>query len=248
MNASSYQDTLTLISESLQTQDIVSPALQGWKTSRARIVTYFISSAADIPVERLTVSKRMCPSTDLKALGAVNHSSNTSDDAPSCVPADDLSTAAYAYAKKNLHPLILNHSLRVFLYMTALSEQDDTHWHQGDNLSLLFSSAMFHDFGTTDICNGPERFEIEGADAAVEFLRSHGIKSDVAKEVWVAVVGTLTSRHIRTCSLLVEGVFKKFDGADGVSEVLTFSAQHYRHVIHQQASESEFQHLASYNV
>ena len=128
----------------------------------------------------------MCPISNVGA-GSSSHRDQSSGDTPACVPADELSQAAYLHAKHHLHPLILNHSIRVFLYMIALSERDSTYWHDKDHLPLLFTAAMFHDFGTTEICNGPERFEVEGADAAVKFLESHGIDSDTAHEVWVAI-------------------------------------------------------------
>jgi hypothetical protein len=109
------------------------------------------------------------------------------DGMPECVPSDELSQAAYLYAKQHLHPLILSHSLRVYAYMIALSKRDDTDWHDKDHLPLLFTAAMFHDFGTTELCNGPERFEVEGADAAAVFLKSHGIASNTIHDVWVAI-------------------------------------------------------------
>lgn len=130
----------------------------------------------------------MCPPTDLKALGSNSTSIQASeDDIPSCVPADPLSRAAYNHVKQHLHPLTLNHSLRVFLYMIELSKRDGTYWHDERHLPLLFVSAMFHDFGTTELCNGPERFEVEGADAALAFLASKGVSSEQAHEIWIAI-------------------------------------------------------------
>lgn len=69
-----------------------------------------------------------------------------------------------------------------------MSEKESLPWHESDRLPLLFTAAMFHDFGTTETCgNGSQRFEVEGADAAVAFLLSHGISDADAHEVWVAI-------------------------------------------------------------
>ena len=132
----------------------------------------------------------MCPPSEFDTLrdggnATSVHSNNGA--IPDCVPSDDLSQAAYAYACKSLHPLILNHSLRVFLYMVALSHRDGTTWHDAASLPVLFTAAMFHDMGSADAPDGPQRFEIEGADAAVNFLTSHDISSAEAREVWIAI-------------------------------------------------------------
>jgi hypothetical protein len=129
----------------------------------------------------------MCPPAELESVSSSEDVVGTGDNIPTCVPSDPLSRAAYLHAKQHLHPLILSHSLRVFVYMIALSEREQTHWHDYDHIPLLFASAMFHDFGTTKICNGPERFEVEGADAAVAFLSTQGISVERSHEIWVAI-------------------------------------------------------------
>lgn len=106
---------------------------------------------------------------------------------PNCVPNDALSQAAYQRAAAELDPVILNHSLRVFLYAATISEKEQLPWHHADRLPLLFAAAMFHDMGSSSSCDGPQRFEVEGADAAVTFLKSHGVDDDVAHQIWVAV-------------------------------------------------------------
>ncbi|EIW75630.1 hypothetical protein CONPUDRAFT_65884, partial [Coniophora puteana RWD-64-598 SS2] len=54
---------------------------------------------------------------------------------------------------------------------------------------LLFTACLFHDMGTCEACNGPQRFEVEGADAASAFITSHSpntSRNDV-HEVWMAI-------------------------------------------------------------
>lgn len=114
----------------------------------------------------------MCPPVDLQTLDDSEYVDSSWDRIPTCVPADPLSKAAFTHVKQHLHPLILNHSLRVFLYMLALSKRENATWHDSEDLSLLFTAAMFHDFGSTEVCNGPERFEVEGAGMRVATSRN----------------------------------------------------------------------------
>ena len=115
------------------------------------------------------------------------------------VPNDAISQAAYEHVRSNLDPVILNHSLRTFLYALATSEKEQLPWHEPMRQPLLFVAAVFHDMGTTHSCDGPQRFEVEGADAAVAFLQSHGVPDHDAHEVWVAIA-------CHTCSGIAERI------------------------------------------
>ncbi|KAK3652093.1 hypothetical protein LTR56_005224 [Elasticomyces elasticus] len=105
----------------------------------------------------------------------------------SCVPADKLSQSAYAYAAANLHPAILTHSLRVWLYAKALSQREGSEYGSFERLPLLFAACIFHDVGSCAAHNGSQRFEVEGGDAATSHLRAHGVSDADAHDVWVAI-------------------------------------------------------------
>src|SRR5260370_24891583 len=69
-------------------------------------------------------------------------------------------------------PLLFHHSSRVY-YLGALGGK-----RRGLNFDpeLLYTGAMFHDMGLTQkYSSATERFEVDGAHAARDFLRSHGI-------------------------------------------------------------------------
>jgi hypothetical protein len=137
---------------------------------------------------------------------------NSVTETPNYVPSDSVSQAAYEYTIQHLHPAVFNHSLRVFLYAKTLSERESSPWHEGDRLPLLFAACVFHDMGTTAVHDGPQRFEIEGADAATKFLQAHGISEDDAHQVWTAIALhtspgiaeriTLLSRLVRLAVLI----------------------------------------------
>lgn len=53
---------------------------------------------------------------------------------------------------------------------------------------LLYVAALFHDLGLVDkYQTETKRFEVDGADAAREFLRRHGIADLKADLVWEAI-------------------------------------------------------------
>lgn len=80
--------------------------------------------------------------------------------------------------------LLFNHSSRVY-YFAAL-----TGLRRGltFNRELLYAGAMFHDMGLTPHHSSPsERFEVDGANAARDFLKARGIGPQDIDVVWTAI-------------------------------------------------------------
>ena len=81
-------------------------------------------------------------------------------------------------------PLLFHHSSRVY-YWGALAGK-----HRGLKFDpeLLYAGAMFHDMGLThQHSSRAERFEVDGANVARNFLRSHGIAQQDIDTVWAAI-------------------------------------------------------------
>lgn len=81
-------------------------------------------------------------------------------------------------------PLLFHHSSRVY-YFGALAGK-----HRGLRFDpeLLYAGAMFHDMGLTQKhSSATERFEVDGANAARDFLRSRGISPYEIDLVWTAI-------------------------------------------------------------
>jgi HD superfamily phosphodiesterase len=81
-------------------------------------------------------------------------------------------------------PLLFHHSSRVY-YFGALAGK-----HRGLKFDpeLLYVGAMFHDMGLThEHSSKNERFEVDGANAARDFLRRHGIAQSDIDTVWTAI-------------------------------------------------------------
>ena len=60
---------------------------------------------------------------------------------------------------------------------------------------LFYLGTVLHDLGLTERFMGQERFEVEGADAAADFLKDKGAPKDWVEVVWDAVALS-TSRGI----------------------------------------------------
>lgn len=100
------------------------------------------------------------------------------------VPDTTLVQDATALVRAATDDLIFDHSSRVF-YFGAL--QGLVRGLEVD-LELLYVGALFHDLGlTTDYASDNKRFEVDGADAARQFLLDQGRSTTDATTVWTAV-------------------------------------------------------------
>ena len=80
--------------------------------------------------------------------------------------------------------LLFHHSSRVY-YWGALAGH-----HRGLRFDpeLLYAGAMFHDMGLThQHSTTQERFEVDSANTARDFLRSHGVHQQDIETVWTAI-------------------------------------------------------------
>jgi hypothetical protein len=80
--------------------------------------------------------------------------------------------------------LLFHHSTRVYLFGAL------TGWRKGLKFDpeLLYVGAMFHDIGLTDgYRQSQNRFEVDGANAAREFLKGYGIPETSVDLVWDAI-------------------------------------------------------------
>ena len=79
---------------------------------------------------------------------------------------------------------IYNHSLRVFLFASLNGKRVQLDY----DPELLYISAIFHDLGLTRHYSSPDkRFEVDGANAAHDFLNSHGLPQTTQQLVWDAI-------------------------------------------------------------
>lgn len=100
------------------------------------------------------------------------------------VPDSQLAREITELVRDTESPLLFHHSSRVY-YFGALAGK-----HRGLKFDpeLLYCGCMFHDMGLThQHSSACERFEVDGANAARDFLKSHGISQQDIDTVWTAI-------------------------------------------------------------
>jgi HD superfamily phosphodiesterase len=80
--------------------------------------------------------------------------------------------------------LLFHHSTRVYLFGALTGKRKGLKF----DPELLYIGAMFHDIGLTEAYRHSQlRFEVDGANAARDFLRSYGIPQASVEIVWDAI-------------------------------------------------------------
>jgi HD superfamily phosphodiesterase len=88
------------------------------------------------------------------------------------------------YIRDTEDELLFNHSRRVFLFGALQGHRRGL---QPDP-ELLYAGAMFHDIGlTADYRKSMLRFEVDGANAARDFLLERGVDEAAARKVWLSI-------------------------------------------------------------
>ena len=119
------------------------------------------------------------------------------------VPDSKLAREMAEFVRDTESPLLFHHSSRVY-YWGALT---GNHWGLRFDPELLYAGAMFHDMGLTpEYASQHERFEVDGANVARDFLRGHGIAQQDIDTVWTAIALHTTPgipRHMHPVIALV---------------------------------------------
>src|SRR5215831_13407850 len=81
-------------------------------------------------------------------------------------------------------PLLFHHSSRVYYWGALTGKRRGLRF----DPELLYAGAMFHDMGLTpQYASADKRFEVDAANTARGFLRSHGIAERDIETVWTAI-------------------------------------------------------------
>lgn len=97
------------------------------------------------------------------------------------IPDSALATQATELLLEHGTEFIYNHSLRVFLFASLNGQQKSLRY----DPELLYVSSVFHDLGLVPHYSSPDlRFEVDGANAARDFLKSHGLPKESLQLVW----------------------------------------------------------------
>ncbi|MGY0038421.1 HD domain-containing protein [Pedobacter sp. NJ-S-72] len=97
------------------------------------------------------------------------------------IPDSKIASQATELLREYGTDFIYNHSLRVFLFSALKGNREGFSY----DPELLYVSSVFHDLGLTKKYSSPDkRFEVDGANAARDFLRGHGLPDDSLQLVW----------------------------------------------------------------
>jgi hypothetical protein len=100
------------------------------------------------------------------------------------IPDTPLTREITEYIRDTGDELLFNHSRRVFLFGALQGHRRGLH----PDPELLYAGAMFHDIGLTEgYRTSMLRFEVDGANAARDFLLARGFDEASARKVWLSI-------------------------------------------------------------
>src|SRR5258705_9061865 len=87
------------------------------------------------------------------------------------LPDSQIAREATELVRQHAPEILFNHSVRVYVFGAMKGTRQNIKF----DPELLYLAALFHDLGLVDKYHTKtKRFEVDGPDAAREFLRSHG--------------------------------------------------------------------------
>jgi HD domain len=100
------------------------------------------------------------------------------------IPDTKLAREATELVRDTESPLLFNHSTRVYYFSALAGKKRELNF----DPELLYIGAIFHDMGLTpQYSSKTDRFEVDGANTARDFLRRHNISQQDIDTVWTAI-------------------------------------------------------------
>lgn len=100
------------------------------------------------------------------------------------IPDTPLVRDVTSYIRDVENDLLFDHSRRVFLFGALQGQRRGL----DPDLELLYVGAMFHDVGLTQgYRESMARFEVDGANAARDFLLARGADEHTVRKVWLSI-------------------------------------------------------------
>ena len=130
------------------------------------------------------------------------------------IPDSQMANETTAFIQDTESPVLYHHSRRTYLFGVLHGQRRGI---EADP-ELLYVGAMFHDLGLVEgHRNLTQRFEVDGADAARDFLLSHDVPADAVRLVRLGIALHSTHGIPRfmepEIALLAAGVRVDVDGA-----------------------------------
>jgi hypothetical protein len=100
------------------------------------------------------------------------------------IPDSKMARAATELVRDTEGEMLFTHSMRVYLWAALAGERDRLTF----DPELLYVASLFHDLGLVERYHqSRHRFEVDGANAAREFLRAHLIPEEDVRNVWLSI-------------------------------------------------------------
>ena len=96
------------------------------------------------------------------------------------LPDGPLITATIEYAQRLSEPYLFNHAMRSWLFAETIGRIKGIDYDR----EVVAIGTILHDIGLTAGVSGPNRFEVNGADAALAFIRGKGLSDRQAQLIW----------------------------------------------------------------
>jgi hypothetical protein len=96
------------------------------------------------------------------------------------VPDSPLIAEVIDYARDLYEPYLFNHAMRSWLFAATIRRLKG----MDCDAEVVAVGTILHDIGLADAVPGNNRFEVNGAEAAVSFVRDRGISSRRAQLIW----------------------------------------------------------------
>jgi len=96
------------------------------------------------------------------------------------VPDGPLITAVIDHAQRLSEPYLFNHAMRSWLFAEAIGRIKGIDYDR----EVVAIGTILHDIGLTASVLGPNRFEVNGANAALSFIKGNGLSDRRAQLIW----------------------------------------------------------------
>src|SRR5229473_3849103 len=96
------------------------------------------------------------------------------------VPDSPLITESLEYAQKLSEPYLFNHAVRSWLFAVKIGHLKRVDY----DPEVVAVGTLLHDIGLTTGVSGPNRFEVNGAAAAVSFIKERGLSNRRVQLIW----------------------------------------------------------------
>jgi hypothetical protein len=108
------------------------------------------------------------------------------------VPDSPLIAEALEYARKLSEPYLFNHAVRSWLFAVKIGHLKRIDY----DPEVVAVGTILHDIGLTAGVSGPNRFEVNGAAAAVSFTKERGLSNHRVQLIWDLFVKSLSAERL----------------------------------------------------